>query len=31
MPLIEGADLVKHDGGPIGVLLVHGFTGSPSR
>lgn len=29
MPLIEGADPAKHDGGPIGVLLVHGFTGSP--
>ncbi|RKE18688.1 carboxylesterase [Streptomyces sp. TLI_171] len=29
MPLLPGAEPHRHDGGPIGVLLVHGFTGSP--
>lgn len=29
MPLITGAEPFEHDGGPVGVLVVHGFTGSP--
>lgn len=29
MPLMPGAEPYSHDGGPIGVLLLHGFTGSP--
>lgn len=29
MPLIPGAEPWTHDGSSIGVLLVHGFTGSP--
>ncbi|GAA2157246.1 alpha/beta fold hydrolase [Kitasatospora kazusensis] len=29
MPLLPGAEPFQHRGGPIGVLLVHGFTGSP--
>ncbi|GJF32966.1 esterase [Kitasatospora sp. NE20-6] len=29
MPLLPGAEPFHHDGGPVGVLLVHGFTGSP--
>ncbi|MFF0391608.1 alpha/beta hydrolase [Kitasatospora sp. NPDC004615] len=29
MPLMPGAEPYRHDGGPVGVLLVHGFTGSP--
>ncbi|MFJ5924104.1 alpha/beta hydrolase [Kitasatospora sp. NPDC092948] len=29
MPLLPGAEPYRHDGGPVGVLLVHGFTGSP--
>ena len=29
MPLIEGAEPFSHDGGPVGVLVLHGFTGSP--
>ncbi|MFD7641229.1 alpha/beta hydrolase [Kitasatospora sp. NPDC059795] len=29
MPLLPGAEPYRHEGGPIGVLLVHGFTGSP--
>lgn len=29
MPLLPGAEPYHHDGGGIGVLLCHGFTGSP--
>ena len=29
MPLLPGAEPFSHDGGPVGVLVVHGFTGSP--
>lgn len=29
MPLIDGAEPTRHAGGPVGVLLLHGFTGSP--
>jgi carboxylesterase len=29
MPLIPGAEPYSHAGGPIGVLVIHGFTGSP--
>ncbi|WP_067128228.1 alpha/beta hydrolase [Microtetraspora malaysiensis] len=29
MPLLSGAEPYQHDGGEIGVLLCHGFTGSP--
>ncbi|RCV55290.1 alpha/beta hydrolase [Marinitenerispora sediminis] len=29
MPLLPGAAPFRHDGGPVGVLLCHGFTGSP--
>jgi carboxylesterase len=29
MPVIPGAESYRHDGGPTGVLLCHGFTGSP--
>ena len=29
MPLMPGAEPYAHDEGPVGVLLVHGFTGSP--
>ena len=29
MPLMEGAAPESHGGGPVGILLVHGFTGSP--
>ncbi len=29
MPLLPGAEPYAHDGGSIGALLVHGFTGSP--
>ncbi|MFG3224911.1 alpha/beta hydrolase [Kitasatospora sp. NPDC048194] len=29
MPLLPGAEPYRHDGGPVGVLLCHGFTGSP--
>ncbi|GII59976.1 esterase [Sphaerisporangium krabiense] len=29
MPLMPGAEPYEHDGGQIGVLLCHGFTGSP--
>lgn len=29
MPLMPGAEAYTHDGGPTGVLLCHGFTGSP--
>jgi carboxylesterase len=28
-PVLSGAEPYDHDGGPIGVLLCHGFTGSP--
>ncbi|MGK4583730.1 alpha/beta hydrolase [Kitasatospora sp. HPMI-4] len=28
-PLLPGAEPFRHRGGPTGVLLVHGFTGSP--
>lgn len=30
MPLMPGAEPWSHDGGPVGVLLLHGFTGSPA-
>ena len=29
MPLFPGAEPLSVDGGPTGVLLIHGFTGSP--
>ncbi len=29
MPLMPGADPYSHDGGKVGVVLCHGFTGSP--
>ncbi|GAA2741469.1 alpha/beta hydrolase [Kitasatospora cinereorecta] len=29
MPLLPGAEPYRRRGGPVGVLLVHGFTGSP--
>jgi carboxylesterase len=29
MPIMPGAEAYTHDGGPTGVLLCHGFTGSP--
>src|SRR6266702_4051312 len=29
MPVMPGAEPYAHDGGPVGVLLCHGFTGSP--
>ncbi|MFD3455979.1 alpha/beta hydrolase [Streptomyces sp. NPDC058691] len=29
MPLMPGAEPYRHDGGDIGVLLCHGFTGTP--
>lgn len=29
MPVRPGAEPYRHDGGPVGVLLCHGFTGSP--
>ncbi len=29
MPLMPGAEPFDHDGGDVGVLLLHGFTGSP--
>ena len=29
MPVLPGAEPYSHDGGPVGVLLCHGFTTSP--
>ena len=29
MPVMPGAEAFRHDGGGTGVLLCHGFTGSP--
>ena len=29
MPLMPGAEPYSHAGGPVGVLVIHGFTGSP--
>jgi carboxylesterase len=29
MELLPGAEPFHHDGGPVGVLICHGFTGSP--
>jgi len=29
MPVMTGAEPYSHDGGPLGALLCHGFTGSP--
>ena len=29
MPVMPGAEPFHHDGGPVGVLLCHGFTGTP--
>jgi carboxylesterase len=29
MPVMPGAEPYSHDGGPVGALLCHGFTGSP--
>ncbi|MFL6238045.1 MAG: alpha/beta hydrolase [Actinomycetes bacterium] len=29
MPVLPGAEPFRFDGGPVGVLLCHGFTGSP--
>jgi carboxylesterase len=28
--IIPGCEPVSHDGGPVGVLVLHGFTGNPS-
>jgi carboxylesterase len=28
--LLPGAEPYQHDGGPLGALLIHGFTGSPA-
>jgi len=28
-PILPGAEPFRHDGGPLGVLVLHGFTGSP--
>jgi carboxylesterase len=30
LPILPGAEPWSHDGGPLGALCVHGFTGSPS-
>ncbi|HSK27820.1 MAG TPA: alpha/beta fold hydrolase [Jiangellales bacterium] len=30
MPLVPGAEPYHHDGGPVGVLLLHGLSGSPA-
>lgn len=29
MPLVPGAEPYSHEGGPIGALVLHGFTGQP--
>jgi carboxylesterase len=29
VPLLPGAEATSYDGGPVGVLVLHGFTGSP--
>jgi carboxylesterase len=29
MSVIPGAEAFARDGGPVGVLLCHGFTGTP--
>ncbi|MEU2777695.1 hypothetical protein ABZ646_33575, partial [Streptomyces sp. NPDC007162] len=29
MPVLPGAEPYRHAGGEVGVLLCHGFTGSP--
>lgn len=29
MPLMPGAEPFEHEGGPVGALLCHGFTGTP--
>jgi carboxylesterase len=29
VPVLPGAEPYRHEGGPVGVLLCHGFTGSP--
>lgn len=29
MPLLPGAEPFSYDGGPVGVLVLHGFSGSP--
>ncbi len=29
MPVLPGADPFSFDGGPVGILLIHGFTGTP--
>jgi len=29
VPLMPGAEAFAHDGGPVGALVLHGFTGSP--
>ena len=31
MPVMPGAEPFFHSGGSTGVLLCHGFTGSPGR
>lgn len=28
-PILEGAEEFSYEGGPVGALLIHGFTGSP--
>jgi carboxylesterase len=30
VPVLPGAEPIAYDGGPVGVLLCHGFTGNPS-
>ena len=29
MPVLQGAEAWRHDGGPVGALVLHGFCGSP--
>lgn len=29
MPVLPGAEPYRHEGGPVGVVLCHGFTGAP--
>jgi carboxylesterase len=30
VPLLPGAEPYRHDGGPVGAVVIHGFTGSPA-
>src|ERR1700712_1967323 len=29
LPVLQGAEAWRHDGGPVGALVLHGFCGSP--